>query len=186
MLKVNILAQVNNIIFPMNSVKSINNVKATEAIALILKLEPKQMILGKLLKLLYFVDLISLERTNKSLTNDIYLCQKDGLIPKHVPDLILQLQLVEIIQVSNRGMGYIYLNRDPGTKHLSILEREIIHQVYLSKQHVNPFNLLDWGYNLKFIKRHIQQSNSKAISSVDMMRSLGRERVEITPCKSIS
>ena len=157
----------------------IDTAKTTDAIALILKLHQKPTILSQLLKMMYFIDRLYLAHANKSLTNDSYLCRKGGLIPKHIPDLILQLQLREIVAVSQIGAGYIVLNRDRGTNNLNILEQNIIKCIYEKKSQINPFNLLDWQYDLEFIKNHLKQHHNNPISPKDIMISLGKTEADI-------
>lgn len=163
----------------MNQALSINRNKTTEAIAFILKLHQKPMILSKLLKMMYFIDRLYLAKANRSLTNDSYLCKKSGLIPKHLPDLILQLQLLEVLQVPDTGLGFISLHKYPQTKVLTTLEKKIISYVYHKKKHINPFNLLDWKYNLWFIRNHLKHSNYDFITPVNIMIDLGKTKAEI-------
>ncbi|MEM7591196.1 MAG: type II toxin-antitoxin system antitoxin SocA domain-containing protein [Cyanobacteria bacterium P01_A01_bin.83] len=163
----------------MNQTPSINKTKATEAIAMILQLHQKPMILSRLLKILYFIDRLSLAQNNRSLTNDNYLCKKSGLIPQQTPDLVLQLQLLEILSTANLGLGYIKLNRAAQTKTLSASEQEMIRQVYHQKKHLNPFNLLEWQYDLWFIRNHLKQKRSSFLTPVDIMVGLGKTKAEI-------
>lgn len=168
-----------NYIFTMNQSPSINRSKTIEAIAHILQLHQKPMILSRLLKMMYFIDRANLAQANRSLTNDSYLCRKSGLIPQQIPDLILQLQLSEILTVPALGLGYIYLNQSPQTNTLSMVEKSIISQVYHQKKHLNPFNLLDWKYDLWFIRNHLKQKRNSLMTPVDIMLGLGKTKAEI-------
>jgi hypothetical protein len=92
---------------------AINTDKTTAAIALLLRLHQQPMILHHLLKMIYFIDRLSLAQTNSSLTNDSYLGKQSGLVPKHIPDLIQQLQTDNVVSISSssaNNSGYIALN----------------------------------------------------------------------------
>ena len=157
----------------------INTAKTAEAIALLLKLHQKPAIEGHLLKMMYFIDRLSLAQTNQSLTNDSYLGKKSGLIPKQIPQLIEQMQVKNIVCKSHQSSAYITLNRDTNPQHLNNWEIEIIKAVYQQKKDINPFNLLDWNYDLEFIKNHVKTKRTILITPVDIMRSLGKTTVEI-------
>lgn len=158
---------------------AINTGKTTEAIALLLKLHQKPMILSQLLKLMYFIDLQFLVRTNRSLTNDSYLGKQSGLIPKHIPKLVEQLQSEHLISTPANSSGYIALKRQITSSHLSSSEIAIVTAVYHQKKDINPFNLLDWNYNLEFIKNHVKTKRTILITPLDMMRSLEKTEAEI-------
>ena len=157
----------------------INTDKTAEAIALLLKLHQKPAILSHLLKMMYFIDRLSLAQTNQSLTNDSYLGKKSGLIPKQIPQSIEQMQVKNIVCKLDRSSGYIALNRDINTQHLNNREIEIVTAVYQQKKDINPFNLLDWNYDLEFIKNHVKTKRTILITPVDIMRSLGKTTAEI-------
>ncbi|MEL6929586.1 MAG: type II toxin-antitoxin system antitoxin SocA domain-containing protein [Cyanobacteria bacterium J06600_6] len=157
----------------------INTSKITEAIALLLKLHQKPMILSQLLKMMYFVDRLSLAQTNYSLSNDSYLGKQSGLMPKYIPDLVLELQTQGILSKSSGGQGYIALQRDVAIATLSSLEIENITRVYQQKKSVNPFNLLDWNYDLEFIKNHVKTKRTILITPLDVMSSLGKTKAEM-------
>lgn len=163
----------------MNHSPTINRTKTIEAIAYILLLNQKPMILSKLLKIMYFIDRLNLAQNNRSLTNDSYLCKKSGLVPQRIPDLILQLQLSEILTIPEQGLGYIALHHSPKTHTLSASEKEIISQVYHQKKHVNPFNLLEWKYDLWFIRNHLKHKRASLLTPVDIMLGLGKTKDEI-------
>ena len=152
----------------------INTAKTTEAIALLLQLHQKPMILVHLLKMMYFVDRLFLDRANYSLTNDDYLGKKSGLIPKHIPELIQQLRRDGYIEISNYKTGYITLKRLPKSKVLADMEIEQIRQVYQQKKDLNPFNLLDWNYDLEFVKNHVRARRTILITPLDIMYGLDK------------
>lgn len=158
---------------------AINTVKTTEAIALLLELHQKPMILGQLLKTIYFVDRLFLSLANYSLTNDNYLGKKSGLVPKHIPELIQQLQRDSLLSISAKDTGYVVLNRCPQTNTLTNIEIETIKQVYTQKKDLNPFNLLDWDYDLEFIKNHVRTRRTILITPLDIMYSLDKTIAEI-------
>ena len=162
----------------MNQILPIDESKTTEAIALILRLHQKPMILDMLLKMMYFIDRQYLARANKSLTNDYYLIKKTGLVPKHTPKLISQLQKINYLNVSS-GRGYIFLVRSPNKGKLTLLEREIVTCVYYQKKDVNPFNILDWNYDLMYLKNHLKNQGDNLITPVEILLNLDKSEAEI-------
>jgi hypothetical protein len=160
----------------------INTNKTTEAIALLLRLHQRPMILSQLLKMMYFIDHLSLAQTNCSLTNDSYLGKQSGLMPKYIPELIQQLQTDNVVSISSASAnysGYIALNSYVEHQTLSKSEKAIINCVYQQKKDVNPFNLLDWNYDLEFIKNHVREQRTILITPFDIMRSLGKTAAEV-------
>jgi hypothetical protein len=160
----------------------INTNKTTAAIALLLRLHQQPMILSQLLKMMYFIDRLSLAQSNCSLTNDSYLGKQSGLMPKYIPELIQQLQtdnVVSISSVSANNSGYIALNSYVDRQILSESEKAIINCIYQQKKDVNPFNLLDWNYDLEFIKNHVREQRTILITPFDIMRSLGKTAAEV-------
>lgn len=157
----------------------INASKTTEAIALLLKLHQKPMILSQLLKMMYFIDRLSLAQTKHSLTNDSYLGKQSGLTPKHIPNLVLKLQEAGILSKPSSTQGYITLQRCTGIDKLSILDVEIVTRIYQQKKDINPFNLLDWNYDLEFIKNHVKTKRTILITPADIMLSLGKPETKI-------
>ncbi|MGL5836534.1 MAG: type II toxin-antitoxin system antitoxin SocA domain-containing protein [Waterburya sp.] len=161
---------------------AINTDKTTAAIALLLKLHQQPMILNHLLKMMYFIDRLSLAQTNCSLTNDSYLGKQSGLMPKYIPELIQQLQTDNVVSISSssaNNSGYIALNSYVDEQTLSELEKANIIRIYQQKKDVNPFNLLDWDYDLEFIKNHVQEKRTILITPFDIMRSLGKKAAEV-------
>lgn len=161
---------------------AINTDKTTAAIALLLRLHQQSMILSQLLKMMYFIDRLSLAQTNRSLTNDSYLGKQSGLMPKYIPELIQQLQTDNVVSISSssaNNSGYIALNSYVDDQTLSKLEKANINRIYQQKKDVNPFNLLDWNYDLEFIKNHVQEKRTILITPVDIMRSLGKTEAEV-------
>ena len=161
---------------------AINTDKTTAAIALLLRLHQQPMILNHLLKMMYFIDGLSLAQTNRSLTNDSYLGKQSGLMPKYIPELIQQLQTDNVVSISSssaNNSGYIALNSYVDDQTLSELEKANINRIYQQKKAVNPCNLLDWNYDLEFIKNHVQEKRTILITSVDIMRSLGKTEAEV-------
>jgi Protein of unknown function (DUF4065) len=161
---------------------AINTDKTTAAIALLLRLHQQPMILNHLLKMMYFIDRLSLAQTNRSLTNDSYLGKQSGLMPKYIPELIQQLQTDNVVSISSssaNNSGYIALNSYVADQTLSELEKANINRIYQQKRDVNPFNLLDWNYDLEFIKNHVQEKRTILITSVDIMHSLGKTEAEV-------
>ncbi|MEO0928530.1 MAG: hypothetical protein AAFY63_22035, partial [Cyanobacteria bacterium J06643_13] len=71
------------------------------------------------------------------------------------------------------------LKRQITSSHLSSSEIAIVTAVYHQKKDINPFNLLDWNYNLEFIKNHVKTKRTILITPVDMMRSLEKTEAEI-------
>jgi hypothetical protein len=157
---------------------AINTDRTTAAIALLLELHQQPMILNHLL-MMYFIDRLSLAQTNCSLTNDSYLGKQSGLMPKYTPELVKQLQADNLLSISSNNSGYIALNRYLDRQSLSSLDLANINCIYQQKKDVNPFNLLDWNYDLEFIKNHVREKRTILITPVDIMRSLGKTEAEV-------
>ena len=161
----------------MHPVLSINKTKTTEAIALILQLHQKSMILDHLPKMMYFIDSLYLAQKNKSLTNDSYKITKGGLVPHQVGDIISELQSLGFVRMTQSG--YIALNKASRINSLSDLEIKIITHIYLQKRGINPFNILDWNYDLEFLQSHSKNHGNTLITPVHMMLQLGKTKGEI-------
>lgn len=161
----------------MNPILSVNKAKTTEAITLILKLHQKSMILDQLMKMMYFIDSLYLAQNNKSLTNDSYEITKGGLVPHQVGDIISELQSSGV--VSNFPKGYVTLSKNPKMYSLTDLEIKIITHIYLQKRGINPFNFLDWNYDLDFLQSHTKQYGQLLVTPIHIMLHLGKTKAEI-------
>ena len=157
----------------------INTEKTGSAIALLLKLHQKPAILSHLLKMMYFVDRLSLAQTNQSLTNDSYIGKKSGLIPQQIPQLIEQMYAEKLICTSNQNSTHVTLNRHLDRQYLDSFEVKLITAVYHQKKNINPYNILDWNYDLEFIKNHVKAKRTNIITPIDIMHSLGKTTAEI-------
>lgn len=161
----------------MNPLLSINKAKTTEAISLILRLHQKSMILDQLLKMMYFIDSLYLAQNNKSLTNDSYVITKGGLVPHQIGDIVCELQSSGFISMSQTG--YVALSKTPKINSLTDLEIKIITHIYLQKRGINPFNFLDWNYDLEFLQSHSKKHGGILVTPVHIMLQLGKTKAEI-------
>lgn len=164
----------------MNQALLINQTKTTEAISLILKLHQKPIILNRLLKMLYFIDQLYLAQSNQSLTKDSFQIKSSGLIPKYSRKLIQQLKLNQTLIVPSTGSGHIALNHYPRTENLTTLEQEIVSHIYHQKKSLNPFNILDWNYDLQFLRKHLREKQRNLITPLDILQHLGKTKEEIS------
>lgn len=164
----------------MNQVLSINKAKTTEAIALILRLHQKPMILARLLKMMYFIDRLYLAQKHQSLTNDSYAITKSGLVPHQTQNLVEELLASGTLTISPIGDGYIALNHSSylGSR-LNEAETQIITHIYLQKRAINPFNFLDWNYDLEFLQQHAKKHGHTLVTPVHIMFNLGKSKAEI-------
>ena len=163
----------------MNQVISINRAKTIKAIALILKLHQKPIILDRLLKMMYFIDSLYLAQTNQSLTNDSYRITTGGLIPQQTKNLVPELLASGVLITSPRGEGYVSLNQISYNDNLSERETKIVTHIYLQKRAINPFNFLDWNYDLEFLQQHTKKPGQDLITPVHILLNLGKTKAEI-------
>ena len=125
------------------------------------------------------IPLILVKLPNCSLTNDSYYGKQSGLIPKHIPNLILRLQAENILSKPFASQGYIILQRYFGIEELSSLDVNNITSIYQQKKDINPFNLLDCNYDLEFIINHVKTKRTILITPEDIMSNLGKTEAEI-------
>ena len=76
-------------------------------------------------------------------------------------------------------MGYIALSKTPKTGGLTNLEIKIITHIYLQKRVINPFDFLDWNYDLDFLQSHSKNKGSKLVTPIHIMLQLGKTKAEI-------
>lgn len=162
----------------MNQAISINRAKTSSAIALILQLHQKPMILDRLMKMMYFIDRLYLAQTNQSLTNDSYDITKTGLVPHLMPNLIAELIDSGNLSTSQAGDGYIALN-NCHSSNLNELETKIITHIYLQKRAINPFNFLDWNYDLDFLQQHTKKQGHTLVTPVHILLGLNKTKAEV-------
>ena len=163
----------------MNQVISINRAKTSCAVALILQLHQKPMILDRLMKMMYFIDRLYLAQANQSLTNDSYDLTKTGLMPHQMPSLIAELINSGKLTTSQVGDGYIALNHCFDSSNLNELETKIITHIYLQKRAINPCNFLDWNYDLDFLQQHTKKQGHTLVTPIHMLLGLNKTKAEI-------
>jgi len=156
--------------------------KAVEAAAILLKLHGGPMKYLGLLKMLYIVDRVALERMEQPITGDCYVSMDYGPVLSCVYDLIkgktvgnaLALWSVSIASCPKKQ---VYLRNDPGKQHLCEAEEEILEEVYQKFGHVDPFEVADWTHGLPEWKNPHGLMIPIAVN--DVLHYLGKTDLEI-------
>lgn len=52
--------------------------------------------------------------------------------------------------------------------------------IYHQKKSLNPFNILDWNYDLQFLRKHLREKQRNLITPLDILQHLGKTKEEIT------
>lgn len=156
--------------------------KAVEAAAILLKLHGKPMKYLGLLKMLYIADRIALQQIEQPITGDHYVSMDYGPVLSGVYDLIKGKPVNEALPiwsqyVSPRNKSYVTLKSDPGVGELCEEEEEILHQVYRSCGHLDPFHVAEWTHNLP--EWQDPHGSTIPISIEKILRSMGKTDGEI-------
>ena len=157
--------------------------KAVEASAMFLKLHGKPMKYLGLLKMLYIADRITLERIEQTITGDCYFSMDYGPVLSGVYDLIKGKSVDGALPlwkkfISVRDVNHnVYLLADPSTDDLCEEEEEIIHEVYQTFGHLNPFDVAEWTHDLPEWKD--PDGSRIPIVVDDVLRFMGKTAEEI-------
>jgi hypothetical protein len=102
----------------------------------------------------YIADRIALERIEQTITGDCYFSMDYGPVLSGVYDLIKGKSVDGALPlwkkfISVRDVNHnVYLLADPSTDDLCEEEEEIIHEVYQTFGHLNPFDVAEWTHDL--------------------------------------
>jgi uncharacterized phage-associated protein len=156
--------------------------KAVEAAAILLKLHGKPMKHLGLLKMLYIADRLALQSMDQPITGDHYVSMDYGPVLSGVYDLIKGQAVDNALPlwskfISPRQQTFISLKSDPGNEDLCEEEEEIIHQVYKTFGHLNPFDVAEWTHDLP--EWRDPHGSAIPIAIEDILKNVGKTNEEI-------
>ena len=131
--------------------------KATEAACLFLERSGGQMNIMKLVKLMYLLDRLSLDRRNTPVCGGDYLSMRNGPVTSEVLDLINAGRLMGEADrrweqcVSNRTNHEVKLEHLPACEHLSDAEVSLMDEIWAEHGGKDQWQLVDWCH------RHCQE-----------------------------
>ena len=127
--------------------------KATEAACLFLERDRGQMNIMKLVKLMYLLDRLSLDRRNSPICGGDYLSMRNGPVTSEVLDLINAGRLIGESDrrweqcVSNRNNHEVKLEKMPAREHLSDSEVLLLDEIWADHGHKDQWQLVDWCHD---------------------------------------
>jgi len=156
--------------------------KAVEAAAILLKLHGKPMKYLGLLKMLYIADRVALQRMEQPITGDHYVSMDYGPVLSGVYDLIKGQEIDDALPlwskfISRHNKNVVSLITDPGNEDLCEEEEEIIHEVYETFGHLDPFDVAEWTHDLP--EWQDPHGSAIPISVEDILKNVGKSNKEI-------
>ena len=127
--------------------------KATEAACLLLERSGGQMNIMKLVKLIYLLDRLSLDRRNMPICGGDYLSMRNGPVTSEVLDLINAGRLMgESDQrwersVSNRTNHEVRLEKMPVRENLSDAEVGLLDEIWAEHGDKDQWQLVEWCHH---------------------------------------
>lgn len=124
--------------------------KATEAACLFLERGSGQMNIMKLVKLLYLLDRLSLDRRGTPVVGGDYLSMRNGPVTSEVLDLINNGRLYQEADtrweqcISDRANHEVKLERMPVRENLSDAEVNLLNEIWAEHGRKNHWQLVDW------------------------------------------
>src|SRR5271157_4934530 len=124
--------------------------KATEAACLFLERSGGQMNIMKLVKLVYLLDRLSLDRRGAPVCGGDYLSMRNGPVTSEVLDLVNSGRLMgERDQrweecVSNRTNHEVKLERMPAREHVSDAEVKLLDEIWAEHGGKDQWQLVEW------------------------------------------
>jgi len=161
-----------------------NSQKATQIVYRLLEQNGGHMNYMKLIKELYLIDRICLDRFSRTLTGDIYFSMKNGPVLSNVLDKISSPELLDeddYWQKYLRRRGFYELSTtDNKCPHNELSQRElrVVDDVFKQFQHKNHWEVVDWCHeNLPEYEK--REQGRAQIFIQDILRALGKTREEI-------
>jgi uncharacterized phage-associated protein len=127
--------------------------KATEAACLFLDRSGGQMNIMKLVKLLYLLDRLSLDRRGIPVVVGDYLSMRNGPVTSEVLDLVNAGRLVGERDrrweqcISDRTNHEVKLEQMPGREHLSDAEVKLVDEIWQEHGGRNQWQLVEWCHS---------------------------------------
>jgi uncharacterized phage-associated protein len=127
--------------------------KATEAACLFLERNGGQINTMKLVKLMYLLDRLSLDRRNTPISGGDYLSMRNGPVTSEVLDLINAGRLIGESDrrweqcVSNRTNHEVKLEKMPAREHLSDAEVSLLDEIWSEHGDKDQWQLVDWCHH---------------------------------------
>jgi uncharacterized phage-associated protein len=158
--------------------------RATEAACLFVERGGGQMNIMKLIKLMYLLDRLSLDRRNSPVAGGDYLSMRNGPVTSEVLDLINAGKLIgESDQrweqcVSNRTNHEVKLERMPAREHLSDADVSLLDEIWAEHGSKDQWQLGDWCH--AHCKEWVPVTNGCAPIAVEQVGiALGKSPSEI-------
>ena len=129
---------------------SFNIEKATEAACLFLERAGGDMNIMKLVKLIYLLDRLSLDRRGTPVAGGDYLSMRNGPVTSEVLDLINDGRLYREPDtrweqcITDRENHSVKLEQSPGREHLSDAEVALLDEVWATHGARDHWQLVDW------------------------------------------
>lgn len=161
-----------------------NQKKATQAMSVLLRHagQSKTENYMKLIKILYFADRESLQKSGRPITGDRYFAMDHGPVLSNVLDLIRDraagsAEWSNFIATEHKN---VHLVNDPGNSELSPFEIDILHRMWDEYKDVDPFELADVKtHELPEYKKNKPPTGSRRdISYEDVLEAVGRTDIE--------
>jgi uncharacterized phage-associated protein len=127
--------------------------KATEAACLFLERDNGQMNIMKLVKLMYLLDRLSLDRRNSPVSGGDYLSMRNGPVTSEMLDLINAGRLIGESDrrweqcVSNGTNHEVKLEKMPAREHLSDAEVSLLDEIWAEHGDKDQWRLVDWCHH---------------------------------------
>jgi len=158
--------------------------KATEAACLFLERDGGQMNIMKLVKLMYLLDRLSLDRRNSPVCGGDYLSMRNGPVTSEALDLINAGRLIGESDrrweqcVSNRTNHEVKLEKMPVREHLSDADVSLLDEIWAEHGNKDQWQLVDWCHD--HCKEWAPAANGRAPIAVEQVgMALGKSPEQI-------
>jgi len=163
--------------------------KATEIACLLLQRADGRMNIMKLVKLMYLLDRLSLDRRRMPVVGGDYLSMRNGPVTSEVLDLMNEGRLYHESDrrweqcISDRENHEVALLKMPEREEVSEAEVKLVDEIWATHGGKNQWQLVDWCHDN--CKEWTSLSNGKARISVEQIaEALGKDSAEIARLSS--
>lgn len=124
--------------------------KATEAASAFLQHAGGTLSIMKLIKLMYLLDRLSLDRRNMPVVGGDYLSMRNGPVTSEILDLINSGRLADEPDarwsecIGDRRNHDVHLDKVPERWHVSDVELDFINEIWATHGHMDQWELRDW------------------------------------------